>query len=91
MCLVLGAIGLLTGSFQLASIAAVLWISGGAERLTARQRGDHGGWTGVAEAKKPQRVQAEYLPRGATEWRPGDAPSSWVNNSRRPGGFVWRR
>jgi peptidase M50-like protein len=90
MCLVLGAIGLLTGSFQLVLVAAVLWTAGGAERLTARLRGDHGAWRGKEEAATPQRVQAEYLPRGATEWRPGDA-SSWPGGRPRPAVFVWRR
>jgi Zn-dependent protease len=89
MCLVLGAIGLLTGSFQLVLVAAVLWMAGGAERLTARLRGDHGAWRGKQEPATPQRVQAEYLPRGATEWRPGDA--SLPGSRPRPAVFVWRR
>ena len=86
MCLLLGAIGLLSGSFQLALVAAVLWMSGGAERVTARARGDQGAWRGE-QATKPLRVQAEYIPRGATGWRPGDPPLP----GERPVVFVWRR
>jgi Zn-dependent protease len=94
MCLVLGAIGLLTGSFQLALVAAVLWMSGGAERLTARLRGDHGAWRGEGEAARPQRVHAEYIPRGAAEGRRGSTDWSTGTPSvpgDRPVVFVWRR
>ena len=78
-CVALGATGLAIGSFQLVIVAVVLWLAGGAERLAARLRGDHGAWRGEDAA-----TRVDYIPPAP---RAGDESLP----PRRPVVFVWRR
>jgi Zn-dependent protease len=82
ICIALGVIGLATGSFQLVIIAAVLWMAGGAERLSARLRGDHGDWRGRGP-DAVLRPSVEYIPRAPTR-------SAAKGPATRPIVFVWR-
>jgi Zn-dependent protease len=62
VCLALAIAGIAVGSFQLVVVAGLLWLMGGAERLAARLRGDHGAWRG---ADAPLPTDVEYLPPSA--------------------------
>jgi Zn-dependent protease len=56
-CVALGLFGLLSGSFQLAMLAVVLWTMGTAEQMAVRMRGAWDEW------RRPSKhVQVEYLP-----------------------------
>jgi Zn-dependent protease len=59
VCVAMAVVGLLSGSFQLMLVAAVLWMMGGAERSAARMRGDRDGWRGDG-GQRP--LQVEYEP-----------------------------
>ena len=79
VCVALGVTGLAIGSFQLVIVAVVLWMMGGAERLAARLRGDHGAWRGEDAPTFPP---VEYIP--------GER-QRLVGAADRPVVFVWRR
>jgi Zn-dependent protease len=59
VCAALGLVGLFTGSFQLALIAGVLWMMGGAERVAVRLRGEPDAWRGPETRAIPD---VEYIP-----------------------------
>jgi membrane-associated protease RseP (regulator of RpoE activity) len=77
VCVALAVTGLATGSFQLVLVAAVLWMMGSAERLTARLRGDSGQWRGQ---QAPRLItEVEYIPPGGTTGSASPAPRIYLD------------
>lgn len=80
VCAGLVALALVEGSLQLALVAGVLWLMGGAERRNAHLRGDHGDWR---RAEDRRFAESEYLPPPRPRDRiPGAPPRVTVR--------VWR-
>lgn len=80
VCVAMGVVGLVVGSFQLVIVAVALWTFGTAEQRSARSRGDHGAWR--SQHALPV-VEADYIP-------PRGARDDWFPGGRRPWGFVGR-
>jgi Zn-dependent protease len=84
LCAAMVVTGIAIGSLQLMLVAAVLWVMGGAERLSARLRGDSGGWQGEDARAIPE---VEYVPPGT---RADRAPGSPFPPRGRPVVVLWR-